>query len=479
MKRTYFSFVGVVAAAALSAAFHRHVGIGGLSDDWRREITERALEGDHDVLFGLAADDLAALPARVGARIDSGPLVGAVGPTSARIWMHADRKASIEVIVARGDAPSDAADLRRYRVVADNDNHRAPIVDIGDLTPSTRYRYEVFCEGMRSAEWSGSLTTAPNPGSAGRFTMTFSSCMDGWSDDVQPVWYIAQAQNPAFHLLLGDNAYANSVDPEEQWTAHLRQRRVESFAAMIRNVPTFAVWDDHDFGDNDSDGRNPRKNECLAAFKQLFANPSYGSATTEGTFHAFVWGDVEVFMLDSRFHRSSDDAPNDARKRLLGDGQFEWLKTGLLASKAKWKLIACGSPLVDSSHDSWRGFDFERERLFSLVRDHRVPGVLMLTGDTHFCAVRTHDAQSTFGYPLIEVISSGIGRKEEGHPLRDRSYDHPASPSIEPVPSYRQGFAALEFDTTTQNPTVRIRIHQRGALVPFDRTYRLAELSHR
>ena len=100
----------------------------------------------------------------------------------------------------------------------------------------------------------------------------------------QSSWYLLLAQQPAFHLLLGDNAYINTVEPREIWRAHRRQRRVPQFATVIRRVPTYAMWDDHDFGPNDSDGTLPGKKIALGAFAEIWANPSAGTGETPGAF---------------------------------------------------------------------------------------------------------------------------------------------------------------------------------------------------
>ena len=85
------------------------------------------------------------------------------------------------------------------------------------------------------------------------------------------------------------------------------------------------MWDDHDYGPNDSDGTAAGKENSLVAFKELFANPGAGTSDTPGAFYRFSWGDVDFFMLDGRYHRSPDKAPNDDNKRMLGDAQFKWL----------------------------------------------------------------------------------------------------------------------------------------------------------
>ena len=61
--------------------------------------------------------------------------------------------------------------------------------------------------------------------------------------------------------------------------------------------------------------------------------------------------DVQFFMLDNRYHRDPNEAPD--RKTMLGEEQLEWLKDGLVRSRATFKVIANGgSMLVGGRHAS-------------------------------------------------------------------------------------------------------------------------------
>ena len=47
-------------------------------------------------------------------------------------------------------------------------------------------------------------------------------------------------------------------------------------------------------------------------------------------------------MLDDRYNRDPNNAPEDGHKSQLGEKQLAWLKRELLASKSKIKMLAIG-----------------------------------------------------------------------------------------------------------------------------------------
>ena len=268
----------------------------------------------------------------------------------------------------------------------------------------------------------------------------------------QASWYLLLAQQPDLHLTVGDTHYADTTDPTVQLKHHVAYRRQKEFATVLRNIPTYAIWDDHDYGPNNSDGTAKGKELSLAGWKQAWPNPETGTPCTPGAFFKFSYGEVDFFMVDSRYHRSPDKDPDDNKKRMLGDAQFEWLLQGLKKSKAHFKVIVSGSTLNHSKSDGWRIYTFSRHRLFNALKEHQIEGVMYMSGDIHNSLVWEHHDSKQVGYPLVEVISSGITN------------------------SKNLSFATVDFDTTRQDPIVRVRIIYGDGTIRTDRTWKLSEL---
>ena len=276
----------------------------------------------------------------------------------------------------------------------------------------------------------------------------------------QGSWGLLLAENPDLHITVGDTHYADTTDPTVQLRHHVAYRREKEFANVLRNVPIYAIWDDHDYGPNNSDGTAKGKEFSLAGWKQAWANPKLGTADTPGAFFKFSRGDVDFFVVDSRYHRSPNEDQDDEKKRMLGDAQFEWLINGLKNSKARFKMIISGSTLHHSKVDGWRIYTFSRHRLFDAIKENEISGAMYVSGDVHQSLVWEHHESDRVGYPMIEIVSSGIsngGGKEKN----DLS------------------FATIDFDTTVEDPTARVRIiYGCGKKVNTDKTWKLSQLTH-
>lgn len=97
---------------------------------------------------------------------------------------------------------------------------------------------------------------------------------------------------------LGDNAYLRDADWDSRSGVYHRyshSRAVKELQPLIANTPQYAIWDDHDYGPNDSDRSYYGKEWTRAAFQDFWANPVYGAGDTEGITGAFSHSDADFF----------------------------------------------------------------------------------------------------------------------------------------------------------------------------------------
>ena len=176
------------------------------------------------------------------------------------------------------------------------------------------------------------------PGIASEATtlrIAFGSCYKEYARTDLRIFDAIAAQAPDLFLLLGDTCYTDEADRQSEATmmaAHLRNRNHDRLRALIASVPSLGIWDDHDFGPNDSDGRYTEAERSLRCFVRMWAQRSYGQPTLPGVFSRVVVGPVELFLLDSRFYRRT-------HQHVLGDAQLDWLMDGLRQSRAPIKLL--------------------------------------------------------------------------------------------------------------------------------------------
>jgi alkaline phosphatase D len=386
----------------------------------------------------------------------AGPISGDVRAKQVTLWMYAPVKSKCSVSYhAEGASGSDkkTGDLKPISDQAAKGMGQIFKSTVVGLLPNTDYHYQVSVDGKSKPDWKGSFKTAPVEGKSTAFRIAITSCMK--IGRPQGSWDLLLAEQPDFHLTVGDTHYADTTNPTVQLKHHVSYRRVKEFANVLRQVPTYAIWDDHDYGPNNSDGTAKGKEFSLAGWKQAWPNPASGTSDTPGAFFKFSRGDVDFFVVDGRYYRDPNELPDDDKKRKLGDAQFEWLLNGLKNSTAKFKIIASGSVLHHSKVDGWRIFTFSRHRLFDAIKKHKISGVMYIGGDMHQSLVWQHHESDRVGYPMIEIMSSGITNGKD------------------------LSFATIDFDTTVDDPTARVRIiYGKGKKVHTDKTWKLSQLKH-
>ena len=400
------------------------------------------------------------------AYLQLGPMIGHTGPRESKIWAKASGPARLAVKIGR------AADLSDGRIVpgpalgADSDFMGQ--VEIGGLAPATTYHYAVLLDGVpANVRPYPAFATAPENGSPGRTRLAFSSCV-GRSGFMTAAIWAEMAARTKFDvlLMLGDNHYADSTAPEPQRRAYYDHRSVLGYADITRRVPTYGIWDDHDYGPNDSDGTAAGKEISLRTFRQFWANPAYGQPDDPGVYFTFSRGDVDFFLLDNRYHRSPNAAPDDGSKTMLGAKQLAWFKRAILASKAKVKFVASGSEWERNGHrDSWTSFAREREEIFDHLSRHDVQGVVLLSGDRHFTGAYQ------IGGRLIEVTSG---------PLGSRTTVGINKPDM--FLNLTEGTMCSVFDvdtTTGGDPKVTLEVYRGGGGLIHTRTFTWDEINGR
>ena len=386
----------------------------------------------------------------------AGPITGDVRANEVTLWMYAPPKSKC-TFSYRAEGSSKKNNKMGKLTALSNQAAKVPgqifKSTMNGLSPDTRYQYEVSINGKADPNWKGSFKTAPLAGTPTAFRLAITSCMK--IGRPQGSWNILLEEQPDLHLTVGDTHYADTTNPTVQLEHHLTYRREKEFAKVLQQVPTYAIWDDHDFGPNDSDGTAKGKEFSLAGWKQAWPNPPSGTSDTPGAFFKFSRGDVDFFVVDGRYHRSPSRSLDDDKKRMLGDAQFAWLLEGLKNSKAKFKIIASGSVLDHSKSDGWRIFTFSRHRLFDAIKKEKISGVMYIGGDIHKSLVWQHHESDRVGYPMIEIISSGVTNGKD------------------------LSFATIDFDTTVDDPTARVRIiYGRGEKINTDKTWKLSQLTH-
>ena len=373
----------------------------------------------------LAALCVAALPASAKLTV----MHGYADYTSALLWVMADAPGPVEITWrAEGESEGAGAD-RKLTLDAGAASGNVVLARLTGLTPGKAVPYRVTGDADTRG---GTLTTQPywsRAADARDLAIAFGSCF--FLADANPRWggqeygggfeiFDAIAgMKPDLMIWAGDNLYfqkPDELDPSSMAMRYQRQRTFAPLSKLLTAAPHIAIWDDHDYGPNDADMSYVMKGESLQLFRRFWANPSYGLPDVPGIFGRARWGDVDVFLLDDRWYRSANKAPDGPDKTMFGAQQLAWLRNALLHSTARIKLVVNGSQLWNRANrfEGWNHFATEQRAFADWLAAQDIDGLIFLSGDRHFGELLKVERAGT--YSLYEFTSS---------PLTSRPYANP------------------------------------------------------
>lgn len=360
------------------------------------------------------------------AQIKSGPLVGYVEHRTAKVWIELDQEVDVQLKYWKKNAANtiQTAYPKHFRKFS----FHTVVFDCVNMEFGQTYNFEIYF-GKKASGAIGSFTTQdlwqwrkPAPD----YSFLSGSC----SYHNEPIYdrpgkpyggdssiYAAMIQEKsAFMLWLGDNWYTREVDYFSEWGLWYRasrDRHMNYTRDFYKSMPQIATWDDHDFGPNNEGVSYILSKESREVFQAFWANPSYG-AHDDGIYTKVNYYDTDLFLLDNRTWRASDDMLDSINgkanddKIMFGTQQMTWLKNALLNSRATFKIIVAGSPMLNraNNYDCWIHYPNEHQDFLNFLSQHRIKGVLFLTGDRHHSEIHVERRDGL--YPLYDITTSSL-----------------------------------------------------------------------
>ncbi len=241
-----------------------------------------------------------------------------------------------------------------------------------------------------------------------------ASCMQDEHPLQNQMWSELLSHEPELILLIGDNVYADSTmpkgtpaPPDTLWKRYLENRKALSLYRVPQLVPVLAVWDDHDFGQNDADRTYPYRMDALKVFRTFFGEAEFPGVFDRGpgvSSRLAAFGQ-RFFLLDDRTYRSPP-----AEKKLqthFGVDQEAWLFTDLATGQPAW--LISGDQFFGAYHryESYEGRHLESfQRFLKRLRTQRSP-VLFVSGDRHLAELQEIQPE-VLGYKTYELTTSSI-----------------------------------------------------------------------
>lgn len=267
-------------------------------------------------------------------------------------------------------------------------------------------------------------------------TIGFGSCANQrWQ---QPIWDTIATHKPDLFILMGDNVYIDSTNPEEMEQAYQALANEPHFSQFRKEVPIVATWDDHDYGISDSGKEFQGKHETKKAFIKFFNYPELKQMDPQqgGIFHS-RWVDfnnkkIQIIMLDTRWYRDQQVASylTDAQRKalnlgpyqpsldktttILGSQQWAWLEKELQKPADLRILVSSIQFLAEfPGWETWANFPHERKKLLDMLHQYNNDNIVILSGDIHRAEMSRLDYK---GQKLLEISSSGLA--VDTHPAK-------------------------------------------------------------
>ncbi len=420
------------------------------------------------------------------AELHSGPMPGYVGIRDAVIWLQTSSPTSVTLEYWAKDHPSDHFLSDPHPI--DSSTDFSAHIDIHGLQPGTIYEYRVLLN-EKEITFVPSLTFHTQPlwlkeNLPPNFEVVLGSCsyinetplppsVVGYGGGFEIFQSIANRQ-PAFMLWMGDAMYLREGDFHSPRGVAYRYRHARGFGPLqklLQSTHHVAIWDDHDFGPNNANRAWIYKDQALEHFRRYWANPSYGLKELQGIFTVVSYGDIDFFLLDNRFYRDDDRAPEEPGKAMFGKAQMDWLKNALLMSTASFKIIAGGSQFFDnlSRWDGWNHYPKEKEQFLEWFRHVKPRGVMFLSGDRH--ATKLIRYHQNVPYPLYELTCSPLTSRAE-----NPKYDELNHWVVKGTMVGERNFCTLNFSGERSNRTVNIQSHNTQGTPLWNHSIEIQEL---
>ena len=404
-------------------------------------------------------------------------LLGHVGQRNAEIWIYWPEKNDRVSIIYSTPSSQSGGEIS---FAVTEENHLSQKVVLSALQPGTTYTFFLNGKSFKSKVYE--FTTQELwqwRKDAPHFSIAFGSCAYvndtefdrpgkayGQSDSILN---IISALKPNAMIWGGDNIYLREGDFETQTNManrYIKAREVPSIQKLLSTCPQYAVWDDHDFGPNDSHSSFQYKKESLAAFKEMWGNSNFGFPNNENN---CITGkvsinDIDLYLMDNRSFRIPPGTEG-VTPQMLGKEQIQWLIQDLKSSKASFKLIAVGSQVLSSVADfeNYANYVEERNYLLDLLAKNNIKNVVFLTGDRHFSELSELNLNGNIR--VLDITAS---------PLTSKPYNSGKeinSNRVEGTFLGEQNFAHITFTGTAKERTLGIALIDKNGKTCWKKSY--------
>ncbi len=419
--------------------------------------------------------------------INSGPMVGYSTMQEVLLWVQTDEKAKVHFEYYEIDNPKIRFKTDEIETLKKSGYVAKLIAD--QVKPGEKYKYDIYINDLKVErdypmefqtqklwKWRtdppdvnfviGSCSYVNEP--------KFDRPGRPYGNNFE-IFSSINNKNPDFMLWLGDNTYLREPDWNSRTgfiNRYSHTRALPELQPLLASTHHYATWDDHDFGPNNSDGSFWLKETASEIFKLFWANPNYDVTGNGGITGFFQWGDLDFFLMDNRYHRTSNNNFTEDRQ-LLGKDQIDWLINALTFSQAPFKFIAIGGQVLSSGavYENYATYPEERKYLLDKIRESKIEGVVFLDGDRHH-TVLSKMQESEDVYPLYDLTCSSL---TAGTNKDDESYN---KYSLKETLVSVNNFGMLSVTGPAKNRLLNIKIFDKDGQELWRKSIKANELKY-
>ncbi|MBU2970686.1 alkaline phosphatase family protein [Pseudoalteromonas sp. C2R02] len=336
-----------------------------------------------------------------------------------------------------------------------------------------------------------SLLALPNLALSQEQKIIFASC--GNQTKPMPILDAINKEQADLFIFLGDNVYGDTEDMDLLADKYKQLGSIPGIKTLKENTEVIAIWDDHDYGENDAGIEYAKKEESRQIMLDFFNEDknSIRRTRSDGIYTSYMYGEaeqkVQVILPDLRWNRSKLAALSkseyqnirkplnmgpykihkDSKASMLGESQWDWLEIQL-QKPSKIKIIGSSLQLLPefTGWESWANYPEDRARLMDLIQQYQVNGIIIVSGDTHWGEVSKVD--NLIDYPLWEITSSGLTEK----------WKH-VSPNSHRVGNFTNqvNYGEILIDWHKKDPSISFGLKDIGGKVTHRHQVMLSEIS--
>jgi len=381
--------------------------------------------------------------------LQSGPMLGYSEMREVMLWVQTKQAAKVQIQYWEVEKPQKIYKTEVVQTQKESGFTAHLLAD--EVEPTTKYAYKLLINNkVVPISYKLEFKTPPlwkyqnKPETPPEFKIALGSCAfindkkydrnEKYHDIYGGNYEIFQSiatQKPDIMLWLGDNMYLREADWYSKTGIYYRythSRSLPEMQELLASSINLAIWDDHDYGPNDSDKSFTKKDISLQAFKDFWANPSYGIDNQGGITSFYEYGDCQFFLLDDRYFRSADNLKTQKRE-MIGRKQMDWLVEALSGSQATFKFVCLGGQVINSApvfETLINSSPSEYEELWARLDSEKVRNVIFLTGDRHHTELAVRELKDSIKVYdwTVSPFTSGTAKK---YPTEVNLYQVPNS----------------------------------------------------